>query len=82
VRRLAGDDGLVVIELVKELGNVLVFWLEADAFNGEDVQPRLIEWPWPNETAQIVDVFGSRREMAVGYGPLSLGVGNTPLFVS
>jgi hypothetical protein len=82
VRRLDSDAGLVAIEVDTPGGPSVVFWLETDAFTGEDEPPRLIEWSWPNAAARVVDVFGASREVATADGRLSLGVGVTPLFVS
>ena len=81
VRRRDTETGLVAVEIVRDAGSVLVLWLEADAFTGEDEQPRLIDWPWPAGSAHVTDVFGSSREVATADGQLSLGVGVTPLFV-
>lgn len=82
VKRLESGAGLVAIEIEKPDGPCVVFWLEADAFTAEDEPPRLIDWPWPNAGARVVDVFGVSREVATADGKLSLGVGVTPLFVS
>jgi hypothetical protein len=82
VRRLESEAGLVVIGIERDIGPVLVMWIEADAFTGEDEPPRLITWPWPGATAHVVDVFGSSRDVATVDRQLSLGVGVTPLFIS
>ena len=82
IRRLDSEEGLVVIEIAQEAGSVLVFWLEANAFTGEDEPPRPITWPWATGIAHIVDIFGSARDLVVADGQLSLGVGVTPLCVS
>jgi hypothetical protein len=82
VCRLESEAGLVVIEIERDIGPVLVMWIEADAFTGEDEPPRLIMWPWSGATAHVVDVFGSSRDVATVDRQLSLGVGVTPLFIS
>jgi len=82
VLRLESEAGLAAVEIDKAGGPVLVLWLEADAFSGEDEPPRLIDWPWPSASAHVVDVFGVGREIATADGQLSIGVGVTPVFVS
>ena len=84
VRRLPAGTGTVAIEIVREptAGNVVVLWGEGDAISGEDVLPRLVDWPWPAPTAHVVDAFGARREVAASGGGLSLGLTTTPVFLT
>ena len=71
-----------MIEIEKDAGSVIVLWIEADAFGGEDEPPRLVDWPWTGASAHMVDVFGVGREIATVDGQLRIGVGVTPVFVS
>ena len=82
VRRIDTDLGIVAMQIERPGGSLHAFWAEADPFTGEDEPPKLIEWPWPAETAHIVDVFGIAREATPSSGLLSIGVSVTPLFVS
>jgi hypothetical protein len=81
VRRVETNLGIVAMEVDRPTGPLYVFWAEADPFTGEDEPPKLIEWPWPAETAHVCDVFGISRDAVPTSGHLSIGVTNTPLFV-
>jgi hypothetical protein len=81
VRRIDTDLGIVAMEVSRQRGTLHVFWTEADPFTGEDEPPKLIEWPWPAESAHVCDVFGIARDARPASGRLSLGVSITPLFV-
>ena len=83
VRRLASEPSIVVIEVARESrGPLFVFWIEADAFTGEDGPPREIEWPWAHDAPTIVDAFGAELAVELRDGKLTLPLTVTPILVS
>jgi hypothetical protein len=83
VQRLPTEIGIAAMEVVRDNGAPLhVFWVEADAFDGEDQAPRPLDWPWAAATATVVDVLGAPYPAEVRDGRLALSLTVTPLFVS
>jgi hypothetical protein len=82
VKRLDTTDRIVGIEIERAgRDTVHVFWAKGDAFSGEDNSPVSLEWPWPHQSAEITDVFGSTRTVASRDVTLTLGLSTTPIYV-
>lgn len=81
VWRLEAGPGVIAIEVVRERGVLHVLWVEGDAFAGEDEAPRLVDWPWPHETARAIDVFGMAHPLTPTGQRINLALSVTPLFV-
>jgi len=83
VRRLQADDGVTAIEVDRgEHGRLQVLWADGETFDGEDQPARSISWPWPEQTASIVDAFGAPQPTELREGQLVLALTVTPLFVT
>jgi hypothetical protein len=81
-RQLPSGPGVVTIEVDRgSRGALLAFWLEGDAFSGEDLPPREITWRWDGVAPVIVDAFGATLAIEPRDGKLILPLTVTPILV-